>query len=206
MYFYLSCPFLGFFVLIHITGFWIFFCSTGAIIGTTIQLGEFFNWGKRFSFCIVILTECYRCTSVYDNRTESINPQNTMWCHPSPVENLWRRHHQCASSTKAEPSLLPSTTRASSRWKAQAVYTGVTFPPRHRRCPDHWAIGRRCQLPRLKRGKPLRLARRATAAAAAPAAAGCSSRRPDSCGRPCGRPCCPDSCGRPCGRPCWSCG
>ena len=102
-----------------------FFCSTSAIIGTTIQLGEFFNWGKRFSFCIVILTECYQCTSVYDNRTESINPQNAMWCHP--VENPWRRHHQCASSTKAEPSLLPSTTRASSRWKAQAVYTGVTF-------------------------------------------------------------------------------
>ena len=49
---------------------------------------------------------------------------------------LWAR-----SSTKAEPSLLPSNTRASSRWKAQAFYTGATFqvriPPRHRCCPDH---------------------------------------------------------------------
>jgi hypothetical protein len=78
-----------------------------------------------------------------------------MWC--LPVGNPWRQHHQCASSTKAAPSLLPSTTTASSRWKAQAVYrlyTGVNsqipIPTRQRRCPDHWSAGRRCQLPRPK--------------------------------------------------------
>ena len=41
MYFYLSYPFIGFFVLIHITEL-VFFCSTSAI-GTTIQLVEFFK-------------------------------------------------------------------------------------------------------------------------------------------------------------------
>ena len=36
-----------------------------------------------------------------------------MWC--LPVGNPWRQHHQCASSTKAAPSLLPSTSTVSSK-------------------------------------------------------------------------------------------
>ena len=104
----------------------------------------------RFSMCFSWIICC-----LADNWIESINPQNTMWC--LPVGNPRRQHHHCASSTKAAPSLLPSTTRASSRWKAQAVYrlyTGVNFQipiPTRRSCsPDHWAAGRRCQLPRIK--------------------------------------------------------
>ena len=187
-------PFISFYWIFRShTHHWVldFFCSTSAIIGTTIQLGEFFNWGKRFSFCIVILTECYQCTSVYDNRTESINSQNAMWCHP--VENHCvditnahprpRQNHPCSRRLRGHPQdgRHKRSTRAS-----PSIGFQVRIPPRHRRCPDHWAAGRRCQLPRLKRGKPP-LARRATAAAAAPAAAGCSRSRPDSCGRPRGR-------------------
>jgi len=98
--------------------------------------------------------------------------------HPRP-----RQNHPCSRRLRGHPQngRHKRSTRAS-----PSIGFQVRIPPRHRRCPDHWAAGRRCQLPRLKRGKPP-LARRATAAAAAPAAAGCSRSRPDSCGRPCGR-------------------
>ncbi len=67
------------------------------------------------------------------NRIESTERNVMSSCGKTLTSTSSMRIH----TTKAAPSLLLSTTRASSRWKAQAVYTGVNFqvpiPTRQRR-------------------------------------------------------------------------
>ena len=109
-----------------------------------------------------------------------------MWC--LPLGNPWRQHHQCASSTKAAPYLLSSTTIIVVRWHPQDgrrkrstdCTQASTFEFRFRpdvvvQIIDPLVGAASCQ---GLRGKAP-LARRATAAVAVAAAAG----RPGRCGR-----------------------
>jgi hypothetical protein len=97
MYFYLTYPFIGFFVLIHITEYW-FFCSSISAIGTTIQSGEFFKTSTdALQVKTIKFNQLFHRTQC-DVFLWEILDVNIINVHPRP-----RQHHPCSSRLRGHP-------------------------------------------------------------------------------------------------------